>query len=61
MYNYLERFKDLLLQCPNHGFDKTRLVQILYEGMDSPTKIMVQSFCNGPFTQKTADQAWTYL
>lgn len=29
--------------------------------MDYPTKTMVESFCNGAFTQKIADQAWTYL
>ena len=61
MYEYMERFKDLLLQCPHHGFEKIRLVQILYEGLDYPTKTMVESFCNGVFTQKTADQAWAYL
>ena len=61
MYNYLEQFKDLLLQCPHHGFEKIRLGQILYEGMHYPTKTMVESFFNGAFTQKTANQAWTYL
>ena len=61
MYNYLEWFKDLLIQCPHHGFEKIGLVQILYEGMDCPTKTMVESCCNGAFTQKTANQAWTYL
>ncbi|WP_193450506.1 retrotransposon gag family protein, partial [Streptomyces plicatus] len=61
MYNYLERFKDLLLQCPHHGFEKIRMVQIMYEGLDYPTKQMVESFCNGKFTQKTADDAWTFL
>ena len=61
LYIYLERFKDLLIQCPHHGFEKIRLVQIVYEGMDYPTKQMVESFCSGKFTQKTAEEAWTFL
>ena len=61
MYNYLEWFKDLLIQYPHHDIEKIRFVQILYEGMDYPTKTIVESCCNGGFTQKTANQAWTYL
>ena len=61
LYSYVERFKDLLIQCPYHGFEKIRLVQIVYEGMDYPTKQMVKSFCSGNFTQKIADDAWTFL
>ena len=34
MYNYLDRFEDLLIQCPQYGFEKILLAQILYEGMD---------------------------
>ena len=45
LYKYLERFNDLLNQCPHHGFDKMRLVQILYEGLDYPTTSMVESLC----------------
>ena len=29
--------------------------------MDYPTKQMVKSFCSGKFTQKTADEAWTFF
>ncbi|XXG53381.1 hypothetical protein AAC387_Pa03g1479 [Persea americana] len=61
LYSYLKRFKDLLIQCPHHGFEKIRLVQIVYEGLDYLTKQMVESFCSGKFTQKTADEAWTFL
>ena len=61
LYSYLERFKDLLIQCPHHGFEKIQLVQIVYGGMDYPTKQMVESFCSGKFTQKIAEKAWTFL
>ena len=60
-YSYFEWFKDLLLECPHHGFDKIRLIQILYEGLDYQTKTMVESLCNGGFTGKTVDDVWLYL
>lgn len=57
----MERFKDLLIQRDHHGFEKIRLVQIVFEGIDCPTKQMVESFYNGDFMQKTADDAWIFL
>ena len=58
---YLERFNELLLQCPHHGFEKWRLVQILYEGLDVSTRTTVESMCNGLFVDKTADASWDFL
>ncbi|MBZ2164356.1 retrotransposon gag domain-containing protein, partial [Alteromonas stellipolaris] len=36
-WKYLERFKDLLTQCPHHAIYKWRLCQILYEGAELQT------------------------
>ena len=33
-WKYLERFKDLLAQCPHHAIKKWRLCQIVYERLD---------------------------
>jgi len=52
-----EIFKDLLLECAHHGFEKIRLIQILYEVLDYPIKMMVESLCNGAFTNKIANDA----
>jgi hypothetical protein len=27
------RFKDLLMKCPTHGYEKWRLVQFFYQGL----------------------------
>jgi len=40
---------------------KICLIQILYEGIDYPTKMMVESFCNGAFTSKTTKDAWVFF
>jgi hypothetical protein len=28
-----ERFKELLIRCPSHGYEKWRLVQFFYQGL----------------------------
>lgn len=58
---YLERFIDLLLQCPHHGFEQWRLSTILYEGLDFATRTLVESMCNGEYTDKSADESWAFM
>jgi len=55
-FTYFERFKDLLHEC-HHGFEIICLIQMLYDGLDYPTKTMVESLCNGAFTSKIANDA----
>lgn len=33
-YETRERFKDLLLKCPHHGFETWRLIQHFYNGLN---------------------------
>ena len=33
LYQVWERFKDLLNQCPHHGYESWRLVSYFYEGL----------------------------
>ncbi|XP_026448954.1 uncharacterized protein LOC113349238 [Papaver somniferum] len=61
LYDYLERFDDLLLQCPHHGFDTPRLTLILYEGLDFKTLTMIESLCGGNFPDKTAEEGYKFL
>ncbi|XP_026411748.1 uncharacterized protein LOC113307519 [Papaver somniferum] len=61
LYDYLERFHDLLLQCPHHGFDTPRLRLILYEGLDYKTLTMVESLCGGNFPDKSAEEGYKFL
>lgn len=60
-WKYLDRFKDLLAQCPHHGFEKSRLCQIVYEGLDPNSRTMLESMCQGNFLGKTIDEAWEFL
>ena len=56
-----ERFKDLLMACPHHGFDDYRLIGFFFDSLNAPTKQFVEMMCNGNFFRKSATQAWEYL
>ena len=43
----LDRFENLLAQYPHHGLDQAHLCQIIYEGLDQPTRTMLESMCQG--------------
>jgi len=32
-----------------------------YDGLDYPTKTMIESLCSGSFTSKTANDAWQFF
>ena len=40
---------------------KIRLNQILYDGLDYPTKIIIESLYNGAFTNKTNYDGWIFF
>ena len=61
LWKYLERFKDLLLQCQHHGVEIWRLPQIVFDSLNYPTRAMVQSMCGGDFKSKTTEEAWVFL
>ena len=42
-----ERFKDLLIKCPPHGYEKWRLVQFFYQGFAQPNRSMIESMNGG--------------
>ncbi|GAV60819.1 gag-asp_proteas domain-containing protein [Cephalotus follicularis] len=58
----MERFKDLVLECPHHGLNTWHLCQIIYEGIDHQTKQLVESMCPDGFTSYTDEKdAWNFL
>ena len=57
----MERFKNLLAQCPHHGLEQWRLCQIVYEGLDQQTRTMLESMCQGGFLSKNPTAAWEFL
>jgi hypothetical protein len=56
-----ERFKDLLIKCPPHGYEKWRLVQFFYQGLSQPNHSMVESMNEGSFLSLTGDLAYKAL
>ena len=51
----------MLAQYPHHGLDQARLCQIVNEGLDKQTRIMVESMCQGDFFSKSPTAAWEFL
>ena len=45
-----ERFKDLFLRCPHHGFEPWRLVQYFYNGLTVPSRQMIESMYGRKFS-----------
>jgi len=60
-WRYLERFKDLLAQYPHHAIEKWHLCQIIYEGIDYSSKILLESMSHGDFMRMTDVAAWIFL
>jgi hypothetical protein len=56
-----ERFKDLLIKCPPHGYEKWRLMQIFYQGLSQPNRSMIESMNNGGFLSLMRDRAYKAL
>jgi hypothetical protein len=54
-WKYLERFKDLLTQCPHHGIEKWHLCQIVYEGIEYNSKPLFESMSHGDFMAMTKE------
>ncbi|KAM6547440.1 hypothetical protein CsatB_019116 [Cannabis sativa] len=60
-YQVWERFKDLLSQCPHHGYESWRIVSYFYEGLTSRERQFVEMMCNGEFLQKEPEEALEFL
>ena len=52
-----ERFKDLLLTCPHHGFEKWRTISFFYNGLTPKTKKLVETIYHREFMDKDEDEA----
>jgi hypothetical protein len=55
------RFKDLLIRCPPHGYEKWRLVQFFYQELSQPNRSMIESMNGGAFFNLTGDLAYKAL
>ena len=51
-----EIFKDHLLCCPHHGFEKRSTVSFFYDGLTPKMKKMIKTMFNGVFLDKNEDE-----
>ena len=56
-----ERFKDLLIKCPPHGYEKWILVQFFLPRLAQPNRSMIKSMNGGTFLSLTGDLAYKVL
>ncbi|XP_059446551.1 uncharacterized protein LOC132178111 [Corylus avellana] len=56
-----ERFKELTMKCPPHGFETWRLVQFFYNGLTQPQRNMIESMNGGGFLNLTRKEAYRLL
>ena len=56
-----ERFKELLIICPSHGYENLRLVQFFYQGLTQSNCSMIESMNRGAFLSLAGDEAYKAL
>ena len=56
-----ERYNELLLACPHHGFELCNVIAFFFEGLQPSMKLLVETMCNGQFFDKTEEEAWDFL
>ncbi|GJR14532.1 hypothetical protein Tco_0797184 [Tanacetum coccineum] len=59
LYQAWERFKELLMKCPQHYLTKMQEVILFYNGLDVPTRQILDS--RGAVLTKTATNAKTAM
>ncbi|XP_059446553.1 uncharacterized protein LOC132178112 [Corylus avellana] len=56
-----ERFKDPLIKCPHHGYEKWRLVQFFCQGLTQSNCSMIESINGGAFFSLTGYEVYNAL
>jgi hypothetical protein len=56
-----ERFKDMLIKCPPHGYEKWRLVQFFFQGLTQSICSIIKSINGGSFLSLTGEEAYRTL
>ncbi|KAL0308771.1 UNVERIFIED_CONTAM: hypothetical protein Sradi_5819400 [Sesamum radiatum] len=57
LYEYCERFKELVASYPHHQFTESLLIQYFYEGLLGMDRRMVDATSGGALIDKTPDEA----
>ena len=56
-----ERFKELFIKCPPHGYEKWRLIQFIYQGFTQSNHSMIESMNGGTFLSLMKEEAYKAL
>ncbi|KAL4323802.1 hypothetical protein GQ457_11G023210 [Hibiscus cannabinus] len=57
MYKAWDRYKELFRKCPMHGFNEWTKVIMFYNGVNAPTRMMLDASANGTLLDKSAEEA----
>ena len=61
LLDYLTRFQDLLVKCPNHQYSEESLVEYFYNGLLSDAADHVDVSANGSLPKLDVDSAWELI
>ncbi|KAL4272833.1 hypothetical protein GQ457_13G015790 [Hibiscus cannabinus] len=61
MFECWDRYKELLRNCTNHGFHDWTQVMIFYNGVNAPTRMMLDASANGTLLDKSPEEAFDIL
>ncbi|KAL4364294.1 hypothetical protein GQ457_04G020430 [Hibiscus cannabinus] len=61
MHDFWDRFKGLLRKCTNHGFQDWTQVVMFYNGVNAPTRMMLDASANGTLLDKSPEEAFDIL
>ncbi|KAL4279033.1 hypothetical protein GQ457_03G015030 [Hibiscus cannabinus] len=61
MYECCDRYKGLLRKCTNHGFQDWTQVVMFYNGVNAPTRMMLDASANGTLLDKSPEEAFEIL
>ncbi|KAL4284052.1 hypothetical protein GQ457_16G019290 [Hibiscus cannabinus] len=61
MYECWDRYKGLLRKCTNHGFLDWTQVVMFYNGVNAPTRMMLDASANGTLLDKSPEEAFEIL
>ncbi|KAL4290790.1 hypothetical protein GQ457_14G013030 [Hibiscus cannabinus] len=61
MYEAWDIYKELFQKCPMHGFNDWMQVEIFYQGVNTPTRMMLDVAANGTILDKSAEEAFEIL
>ncbi|KAL4332766.1 hypothetical protein GQ457_07G014150 [Hibiscus cannabinus] len=57
MYEAWDRYKELFRKCPMHGFNEWTKVIMFYNGVNAPTRMMLDASANGTLLDKSTEEA----